>query len=377
MNLQAIYVANFTGFILILFLFISRFITQTKSQAEDHVFNVMMYLALISCLVEPLTFYVDGKAGALCYWVNLLGNTYLYTANGLGSFLWCVYVDKSLYHDQSRMKKIYSKFGAFVAVMLGTLLLNLGFGYYFYVDGANVYHRQPLINLFYIYMVFCCLFSIVTVYGYRRRYGRVAFFPIFMYLVPIVTGSVLQMLFYGVSLAWLGTAIGIVALHMSLLNQRSYVDALTGLFNRMYLEHALYELQRGSAAGCYGIMIDLNFFKAINDTYGHSAGDMALCDVAGIFRKETDRRATVFRYAGDEFIILLKTEREEDVIALEERLQEAAARFNAAKERAYQISYAMGHDRYVRGADTEDSFLKKIDEAMYRNKAKMHAAVEN
>lgn len=75
MNLQAIYVANFTGFILILFLFISRFITKTKSRAEDRIFDAMMYLAMAACLIEPLTFFVDGKAGVVNYWINLLGNT--------------------------------------------------------------------------------------------------------------------------------------------------------------------------------------------------------------------------------------------------------------------------------------------------------------
>lgn len=374
MNLQAIYIANFTGFILILFLFISRFITQSKSQAEDHIFNVMMILAIVSCLVEPLTFFVDGKPGMVCYWVNLLGNTYLYSSNGIGSFLWCVYVDRSLYHDPVRAKKIYNKFGAVVLVILCFLFGNIWGGYFFYVDDANVYHRQPLINGFYVYMMFCCVFSIVVYERYRRRHGRVAFFPIYMYLIPIVSGSVLQMLYFGVSLAWLGTAIGIVALYMSLLNQRSYMDQLTGLYNRLYMEHAIYGMQRGNAS-YYGIMLDMNFFKKINDTYGHSVGDQALKDAAAIFRTETDNRSTVFRYAGDEFIILMKTGLEQEVETLEKALRDAADRFNATGERPYQLSFSMGHDRFERELDNEDSFLKKIDAAMYLDKTRMHEAL--
>ncbi|MBQ8956194.1 MAG: hypothetical protein IJ075_04415 [Lachnospiraceae bacterium] len=261
MNLQAICVANFTGFILIAFLLISRAITKAKSQAQDHAFNLMMYLVIIACLIEPLTFYVDGKPGKLSYWINVLGGTYLYFANGLGSFLFCVYVDIKLYGYSSRIRRIYYKFGAVVACILLSLLINIWGGYYFYVDADNVYHRQPLIYIFYIYMIFCCVFSIFVTYGHRHRHGKTAFFPIFMYLVPIVSGSVIQMLWYGTSLAWLGTAIGIVALYMSFLNQKSYLDPLTGLYNRLFLEHAMYEEKRNSGTACYGIMFDMNFLK--------------------------------------------------------------------------------------------------------------------
>ena len=63
MNLQAIYVANITGFFLILSLLISQSITFKKSSVEDRIFSWMMYLVLLACLIEPLTFYIDGKPG--------------------------------------------------------------------------------------------------------------------------------------------------------------------------------------------------------------------------------------------------------------------------------------------------------------------------
>ncbi|MBP5384453.1 MAG: GGDEF domain-containing protein [Lachnospiraceae bacterium] len=377
MNLQAIYVANFTGFLLILFLLISQFITRKKSRAEDRIFTVMMYLVLLSCLIEPLTFYVDGKSGTLNYWINLLGNTFLHSANGIGSFLFCAYVDSSLYHDHGRLKKFYRWFGALVSVLLLSLIINIPFGYYFYVDADNLYHRQPLVTLFYIYMFFCCAVSILTLYTHRRRFGKVAFFPLFMYLIPIVTGSFLQMVYYGVSLAWLGTAIGVVALYMSIQNQRSYLDLLTGLYNRLFLEHFMYKMHRDSSNTYFGIMLDMDEFKAINDTYGHSAGDQALRDAATLFRRVSSTNAVVFRYAGDEFIILMKTGDESEVAALEDKLRTEAEWFNKTSERPYRVGFSMGHVPYDRANDTEDSFLKKIDEAMYRNKAERRLAAQS
>ncbi|MCR5267813.1 MAG: GGDEF domain-containing protein [Lachnospiraceae bacterium] len=375
MNLQAIYVANFTAFLLILFLLISQFITRKKSRAGERLFTIMMYLVLTACLIEPLTFTIDGKSGAVNYWINLLGNTYLYSANGVGSFLFCVYVDESLYHSRERISRIYYKFGALVALLLLSLVINIWFGYYFYVDTDNVYHRMPLINCFYIYMLFCCFFSIATLYVHRHRYGKVAFFPLFMYLIPIVTGSVLQMLFYGVSLAWLGTAIGVVALYMSIQNQRSYLDVLTGLYNRLFLEHSMYRMRRDTSSAYYGIMLDMDDFKSINDTYGHSAGDQALRDAAFIFRKVIRSDAAVFRYAGDEFIILLKSADEAAVQRVEASLRSEADLFNETSGRSYRIGFSMGHAIFDHATDTEDSFLKKIDKAMYQNKAERHPAM--
>lgn len=372
MNFQAILIANFTGLILLVFLFISHFITRTESQAEDHTLGIMMWLVALACIVEPLTFYVDGKPGRLAYWTNLLGNTYLYFANGLGSFYWCIFVDKSLYHSAKRLKQIYFKLSFFVAAMLLSLLFNLWGGFYFYVDEANVYHRRPPIYFFYFYMIGCCIFSIAVAYSHRRKYGKTAFFPIFMYLIPIVTGSVLQMVYYGVSLAWLGTAVGIVALYMSLLNQKSYLDPLTGLYNRQYLEHFIYEMQR-SAGSFYGIMIDMNYFKEINDLYGHSAGDQALKDMANVLRAEClDRNYRFFRFAGDEFIVLMKTDDEEMVCAFEKQLADTADRFNEEHDRPYEVSFSAGHGIYDKANDTTDSFLKRIDKAMYKRKAAFH-----
>lgn len=376
MNLQAIYIANITGFILILFLFISRLITQTRSQAEDHIFNVMMFLSLFACLVEPITFTVDGKPGVVAKWVNLLGNTYLYFANGIGSFFWCMYVDRKLYHDLDRVRRIYKKISVVVIIMMATLFVNIPFGYYFYVDEANVYHREPLIYVFYVYLMLCCAWSVISYYIYRHRHGKIAFFPIFMFLGPVVTGSVLQMIFFGISLAWLGVAVGIVALYMSLLNQRSYLDNLTGLYNRMYLEHMYYEIQKNPNTNYYGIMLDMNYFKEINDTHGHSAGDQALCDTAKILHNSADSSVTMFRYAGDEFIILMKTDREDLVAAFETRLREKTERFNEENGRPYRLSFAMGHAAYDHEKDDEDTFLKKIDAAMYENKARMHEEFE-
>lgn len=373
MNIQSIYITNAIGFILLAFLLVSRYITRTKGGIGNRLYGAMIKIAMLACVVEPLTFGIDGMAGAVYYWINLLGNTYLYMANAFGAFLFCVYVEYSLYQDSSRLKKIYNKFYFVALTIIVLLVINIFAGFFFYVDENYVYHRRPLVALLYIYIVFCAILCLVTVYRHRRNNKKEAFFPIWMYLSPIVAASIVQMLCYGVSLAWIGTAIGLVALHMSLQNQRSYLDPLTGLHNRLYLEHVFITLEKDLKNTYYGIMLDINYFKQINDEFGHAEGDIALKKLADIIKISTRSGGTAFRYAGDEFVVILKADDEKQVFVVEERIKEKIAAFNNNDEQNFNLYVAMGHDKFINGKDNEDSFMKKIDNAMYANKKELHA----
>jgi PleD family two-component response regulator len=84
-------------------------------------------------------------------------------------------------------------------------------------------------------------------------------------------GSLLQFFFYGYSLVWLGVSIGMVYLFINVQNESSYVDVLSGLFNRQYLGNLLlmYSEKKDAAGIPAGIMLDIDNFKSINNTFGH------------------------------------------------------------------------------------------------------------
>ncbi len=86
--------------------------------------------------------------------------------------------------------------------------------------------------------------------------------------------------------------------------EQALTDTLTGLRNRRALDLAIAQaILRGTP---FGLMhIDLDFFKAVNDTLGHAAGDHVLCEVARVLRANTRSGDTVARVGGDEFVILL------------------------------------------------------------------------
>lgn len=111
---------------------------------------------------------------------------------------------------------------------------------------------------------------------------------------------------------------------------RALTDALTGLANRRALDA---ELARDCALAARGgtpfalMHLDLDFFKVVNDTFGHAAGDAVLVEVARRLRAETRAGDTVARVGGDEFVLILRGEADADAAA------EVAARIIAELER--------------------------------------------
>ena len=150
-------------------------------------------------------------------------------------------------------------------------------------------------------------------------------------------------------------------------NQLAYRDGLTGVYNRQYLDYILHTWN-----GRSGIMIDIDYFKEINDRFGHSQGDEALRNAAHFMREAAPDDSVLIRFAGDEFILLLMTDQEEEIIQVETQIREAAEIFNKKSGRPYQLRLSMGHALFQQ--QTSDSFLEAIDRAMYLNKQQRHAS---
>ena len=97
-----------------------------------------------------------------------------------------------------------------------------------------------------------------------------------------------------------------------------------------------------------GIMIDVNDFKRINDVYGHSKGDDAIRNIGRILSDSVPDDAMIIRYAGDEFIILIRTDNEEIVKKTIQHVEENAEMFNNSLTEPYTLTFAMGYSKMDR-----------------------------
>ncbi|MGD8330315.1 MAG: PAS domain S-box protein [Acidobacteriota bacterium] len=107
------------------------------------------------------------------------------------------------------------------------------------------------------------------------------------------------------------------------LEELSVRDPLTGCYNRRYLESMRSRLERPTARwGC--LLLDLDNFKAVNDTYGHEEGDRVLQGVAHFIRRHGRAEDVVIRLGGDEFAIFVAASSSEELNTIAERLREVA-----------------------------------------------------
>lgn len=153
--------------------------------------------------------------------------------------------------------------------------------------------------------------------------------------------------------------------------ERAMTDALTGLLNRYGLQHVL--AREHAEARRYDrplscLMIDLDNFKTINDTYGHVAGDLALQQVASILRDAVRRSDTVFRYGGEEFLVLLPETDLEGATALAEKIRtSAAARPFGDGERIFSLTLSAGASSLCDNESGND-MIARADMALYQAK---------
>ena len=375
MNYGEILVANGTSILLLVILLICRYMSGRNRRIADRVFSAIVFCAILGTILETVTFLMDGNGGKFLRALNFAGNTLLYGCSVSAATLWVWYVDLTLYRDVRRLRRAHLPILLSWALMILLLVANLFGSFLFSIDADNVYARQPLGYIFYVHLIGAYVISIILYYRFRRSHGKAQFFPIWMFITPLFLSIFIQIPFYGISVSYLGCAIGLTGLYMNIQSKMALVDVLTGLYNRAYIEHAMARARRNRRYIYSGIMLDIDDFKLINDSFGHSVGDDALVDAARILIKAADRNSEVFRYAGDEFIVLVKVpegnpeELIERTLATERLIAGNADAFNTSNRASYRIVFSMGHAMLGTGI-TDDEFFRIMDEEMYRNKQK-------
>ncbi|MDL2219098.1 GGDEF domain-containing protein [Ruminococcaceae bacterium OttesenSCG-928-O06] len=112
---------------------------------------------------------------------------------------------------------------------------------------------------------------------------------------------------------------------MAELSTKAYTDALTGLYNRRYAEIYFEELAARQKQTCCVAMLDIDDFKLVNDSCGHACGDEVLVFLAGFLREHLRKSDKVFRWGGEEFLLVLENISLEDAAAVLDKLREALA----------------------------------------------------
>ncbi|MBO1079589.1 PleD family two-component system response regulator [Roseomonas haemaphysalidis] len=150
--------------------------------------------------------------------------------------------------------------------------------------------------------------------------------------------------------------------------EMAVTDGLTGLRNRRYITRHLEGLLRAGSVAL--LMLDVDRFKAVNDTFGHASGDIVLKEVAARMRQHLRAVDVVARFGGEEFVVSMANASEDEAMQVAERLRlsllEQPVMLSA--DRMLSITASIGV-ALSRPADTLDDLTSAADAALYRAKA--------
>ncbi|MFL8710035.1 diguanylate cyclase domain-containing protein [Clostridioides sp. GD02377] len=161
-------------------------------------------------------------------------------------------------------------------------------------------------------------------------------------------------------------------------NKQARRDSLTGLYNRLGLMDYVHDGLENNRSKMYGILFaDMNYFKLVNDRFGHSEGDRLLIQIGNDLLSIVKDYGIVSRLGGDEFIVLLPITSENDLTDIKSKIEEKLIYKYEYEEEQFIISASVGKATWDSDStSTFEELLKQADESMYRVKRQLKGSIK-
>lgn len=364
--------SDLIGMMLVVIMIVGNIWRLRLKTKESKVLIAMLGTCFSCCLADILAFAVDGSSGPNARELVYFTNTWLFASNFLCAYSWFIFLKEHFNVELTSAQKWSMRF--MKVILLGMLLINLYQPFIFNVNELNMYSRK---FGYWIYIAFnyaIVVNSLILYYRNYRQDGFIRFFPIWMYIIPIVFATIVQSLYYGISLMSASLAVAIAGAFSCLQNEQVFRDQLTGLFNRSFLDYVLFLYsQKGRKAS--GIMISIRDFEEINEKHGHGVGDKALCRTAELLHESVGSWGSILRYSGDEFIIMVDSQYDEHISNCVEKLNMTFDKFNRSSLAPYKLKIAIGYKKYHEGSETADTFLNGLKASIKEAKLKQDTLI--
>ena len=159
------------------------------------------------------------------------------------------------------------------------------------------------------------------------------------------------------------------------------IDELTKVYNRRFLEDGLpryfQDFKRTGQTFTIGMM-DLDYFKKVNDTYGHQMGDQVLMEFAQYMKSNIRSMDVIYRYGGEEFAIVFpRTNSEEAKVCLNALIQGFSQKVFNYENQRFSVTFSAGIFAIENETVTMDEALRRADDALYEAKTSGRARVES
>ena len=338
---------------------------------ENKTLLAMIICVMICCVSNFLSVVFEGTAGMQAKVITYVADLLQFAMTGVIGALWLSLVSRRSYGELQLSGRILINVVGMVSVIF--LAVNFHTPVIFGIDENNEYYRGPFYILFTIMYFLLIAYGLYIYFDGKRKAAALSFFPVWQFAVPLAIGIVIQSVFQNVSMIWPCMAISVCSLVISLQNEVVFIDSLTGLYNRAYLDNFGISIRERRDASASAVILDMNGFKRINDVYGHGEGDAALIAAAGILSTAAGKDGKAIRYAGDEFVIMLRTDKTEEVESFIRRMNRGFEEHNRNSGKGYELSASYGYAVFNLKEHSIDELMNEIDHRMYENKRRFYA----
>lgn len=356
--------------VLLMIIFIHSLKNDEKEYLHHKLYMWVVKITILMLVADILSRF-DGKPDTIYPIINRFGNFLIFTLNAILPSLWLLYVHFQVLNDEGKTKRLLYPLAAINAANVIMVVLSQFFGWFYYIDSENIYHRGPLFLLSASITIVMLLIAFVIIIVNHKKIQKRHFFALVFFAVPPCVCIILQIIFYGISLMLNSVVISLLIVFLNIQNHSLYFDYLTGVNNRKKLEIFLKDkISKSTAVKTFSaIMIDLDDFKSINDTFGHDMGDIALQTSAELLKSCLRTSDFIARYGGDEFYIVMDVCDNNDLEEIVGRIKNCIKEYNESGDQPYKLGFSMGYAVYDYHSHMKvEEFQKQIDTLMYENK---------
>ena len=299
---------------------------------------------------------------------------------GFIAYFWFVYAENRLRAPYVNYR-FFTQIAAIPIVAVALLYATSYFtGFVFVIGPDGTYANGPLQLLlaiaFLFYVFYTAVHALACCVREKSSIRRREDLSYVWFAIPPLVFGVLDVLVHGMPSIAISVFSSILLVFMTSQDLRINTDALTGLNNRRrateYIEDCLDEL---SDDRFVVFIIDADYFKEINDTFGHAGGDRALQLIADGLRRAMDgHHGLAARWGGDEFLAAVFVAPEQSIDDVKRSINDAIAVACENSDEGQVVSVSIGAAVAHRG-DTVVSLVAEADRALYAEKAAHHASV--
>jgi diguanylate cyclase (GGDEF)-like protein len=369
-NLTGNIVINVFSLLILTVIFFHSIRHSETDSLQNRLFIMLLQVAALLLVLDVFGRF-DGNPGTFYSVLNYWGNLLSFLTSMIMPSLWLLYVHTQVVHNEKRTLQLSYYLIALNVLNITFILLTFSTGWFYYIDQDNIYHRGPLYWIPVAIMIFMILSSIIFVVINRKQIETKYYFSLVFFSIPPFACIFLQLTFYGISLMLNSVVLSLLIVYFNIQNRYMYTDYLTGVSNRKKLEIHMGEKIAAStqSTSFSAILIDMDYFKSINDNFGHDMGDDALVTFVHLLKTCLRSNDFIARFGGDEFYIIMDISDQDILESTVLRIQDSVRKYNESRSKPYKLEFSVGYAVYDFNSNMKmDEFQKQIDMLMYVNK---------